>query len=483
LGASVERAFTGAGPICFATWPFGRIASRERSGRIAGEVEAQIAVPPNARRSLLSPAGNLAPHLERLPVLKVLQVRMLTSPRCEQVLAAILESAEDAILGIALDGSIEMWSRGAERLYGYTAAEVIGHSLMSLLPIYEVPAMEAVLAAARNEKIVDSETAERLHKLGSKLSVGVRRTILRDEQGMVTGILESGRPAHQKMEDTASETQLRLLVEQMPVLLWTTDQHLRITSNWGSGLQHSEIHAGNLVGKPVSEYLKCPDTNTAPVAHHYSALRGESVRFEYKRRDQVLEIRLEPLRSASWEIIGCIGVGLDITRRKRTEEQVRYQATHDALTGLVNYREFMDTLERELRRGERTHHSFTVLLLDLDGLKPINDELGHLTGNKALKRLADVMKGQCRATDLAARYGGDEFAVLLIDSDQGMAEHVAQRIEACVRDNHEGPPISVSIGMAAYPGDGRTAQDLLEAADQQLYGRKRRTQSRSATVG
>ncbi len=72
----------------------------------------------------------------------------------------------------------------------------------------------------------------------------------------------------------------------------------------------------------------------------------------------------------------------------------------------------MDTLERELRRAERSNHSFTVLLLDLDGLKPINDELGHLTGNKALTRLADVMKGQCRATDLAARYGGDEFSRL-----------------------------------------------------------------------
>ncbi len=187
---------------------------------------------------------------------------MLTNPRCEQVLEAILESAEDAILGIALDGSIELWSRGAERMYGYTSDEVRGQSLVALLPIYEVPAMEAVLAAARNQKIAESETVDRLHKLGSKLSVAVRRTIIRDEQGMVTGILETGRPVHQKVEDTASETQLRLLVEQMPVLLWTTDQHLRITSNWGSGLQHSEIHAGNLVGRSVSEYLKCPDTNT-----------------------------------------------------------------------------------------------------------------------------------------------------------------------------------------------------------------------------
>jgi len=408
---------------------------------------------------------------------------MLPSLRCEQVLAAILESAEDAIIGIALDGSIEMWSRGAERLYGYTAAEVTGLSMLSLLPIYEIPNSKAVLEAAREGKITESETVERLHKIGSKLSVAVKRTPMTDDQGVVTGILESGRALRLKAEDTPSETQLRLLVEQMPVLLWTTDLSLRITSNWGSGLQHSEINAGDLVGQTVSEYLKCDESNTTPKGHHYAALRGESVRFEYKRQDLMLEIQVEPLREPSGEIIGCIGVGLDITKRKRTEEQVRYQATHDALTGLSNYREFMDTLERELRRAERSHHSFTVLLLDLDDLKRVNDRQGHLVGNKALKRLAKVMKEQCRATDLAARYGGDEFAVVLIDSDQAMAAHVAQRIEACVRDDGEDPSISVSIGMAVYPGNGRTSNDLLEAADRQLYGRKKIGRSKNVTVG
>ena len=408
---------------------------------------------------------------------------MLPSPRCEQVLAAILESAEEAIIGIGLNGSIELWSRGAERLYGYTAAEVTGLSLVSLLPIYEGPLLQAVLEAAREGKTTDSETVERLHKTGSKLNVGVRRMAVRDQRGVITGILEVGRATRQKTEDTPSETQLRLLVEQMPVLLWTTDQSLRITSNWGSGLQHSDVHAGDLVGRTVAEYLKCQNTNTGPIAHHHAALRGESVHFEYKRRDRILEIHLDPLRAPSGEIIGCIGVGIDITVRKQSEELVRYQATHDALTGLANYREFMDTLERELRRAERGHHAFTVLLLDLDDLKHINDRLGHLAGNRALKRLAKVTKEQCRATDLAARYGGDEFAVVLIESDQGMAQQVAERIEAHVRDEQEEPRITVSIGMAIYPADGRTAHELLEAADRQLYRRKKLLQRRKVAAG
>ncbi len=408
---------------------------------------------------------------------------MQSNSQCEQMLAAILESADEAIVGMTLEGVIQLWSSGAERLYGYSAEEVTGQSLLAQLPIYEVPALQEVLQSVRDGKLLESETVERLHKFGSRINVAVRRSVVRDEHGAATSILESGRAIRHTVSDIPLDRQLRQVVEQMPLLLWTTDQQLRITSNWGSGLQHSELQARELIGRPVSEYLKCAGTNMTPRSHHYAALRGESVQFDYKQQDRILEIHLEPLRSPSGEIVGCIGVGLDITQRKRTEEQIRYQATHDALTGLANYREFMDTVERELRRTERSHHSFAVLLLDLDGLKRINDRFGHLTGNRALKRLAVVMKGQCRATDLAARYGGDEFAVILIDSDHGMAQHVAQRIETCVRGGQEEPQISVTIGMAVYPTDGRTAQDLLEAADQQLYGRKKNTQNRKVAAG
>jgi predicted signal transduction protein with EAL and GGDEF domain len=146
--------------------------------------------------------------------------------------------------------------------------------------------------------------------------------------------------------------------------------------------------------------LKCQDPHAAPIAQHAEALRGVSSYFEYRHGNRHFAVHLSPLRAASGEIQGCVGAGIDITHRKKSEDQIRYQATHDALTGLANYREFMDTLETEVRRAKRRKHLFALLLLDLDELKAM--------GNRALKRLSEVIKDQSRATDLAARYGGDE---------------------------------------------------------------------------
>jgi diguanylate cyclase (GGDEF)-like protein len=288
----------------------------------------------------------------------------------------------------------------------------------------------------------------------------------------VTGILERARAHTACGADPLAERPLRAMIEQMPGLYWATDQNLLITSNWGKALASSNIPPDAFVGRSVCEFLGCADRHTTPIAEHYAALQGFTAQVEYTWKNCVLEIRLEPLRTASGEITGCLGLGMDITDRKKNEEQDHFQARHDALTGLANYREFMDRLEQEVRRAERSHHPFTVLLLDLDGLKRINDLHGHLAGNRALQRLAAVMSEHCRSTDLAVRFGGDEFALIMIDSDKGMAEHVAQRIENGLRTDQSKPPISVTIGIGIYPHDGRTAAELIEAADQQLYKHK-----------
>ena len=181
-------------------------------------------------------------------------------------------------------------------------------------------------------------------------------------------------------------------------------------------------------------------------------------------------------------VIGCIGVALDITVRKPTEEEIRYQATHDGLTGLANYREFVGDLEGEVRRADRSGHTFGLLLSDLDRLKMINDRLGLLAGNRALKLLALVMKDNSRATDISARYGGDEFAILLIDVGFQMSGEVANRIPDSLRGESTAIPLTVSIGAAVYSQDGSNAQELLEIADRRLYVDKKSALERFQAV-
>jgi len=394
---------------------------------------------------------------------------MLNPLRSELLLAALLESNDEAVLAIALDGTLQHWSRGAEMLYEYGANEILGEPLRRLVPLYETPGLEALLNKAQQGELMHWDSTERLTKNGMRVRIMAKRSAIRNESGKLIGVLERAQALECSGIEVPAEPQLRLVAEQIPALVWTTDKQLRITSNWGTGQPWSRIRPGGLIGRSVCDFLDCADRHAPPVAQHYEAIQGVPSRFEYTRKDRSYEVQVSPLRSASAEIVGCIGMRLDVTDRKKSEEEMRYQATHDALTGLANYREFIDKVENEVRRTERNLRQFTLLLLDLDNLKGINDRLGHLAGNRALKRLAAVLKEQCRGTDLAARYGGDEFGVVLIDSDMRMAEQVAHRIEERMQNDAEAPPLSVSIGIGLYPEDGRNAQELLEKTDRQLY--------------
>jgi len=158
----------------------------------------------------------------------------------------------------------------------------------------------------------------------------------------------------------------------------------------------------------------------------------------------------------------------------RLFEQVRSMAVSDSLTGLANYRRLISVLEAELDRSRRTQRPFSIVLLDMDGLKIINDQYGHLTGSRALVRIGKILRNHSRAIDTAARYGGDEFALVLPEAAKDIASRVVSRIRERLSGEPEHPALSVSAGVAAFPEDGDTPEKLLGAADRALYAMKNR---------
>ena len=188
----------------------------------------------------------------------------------------------------------------------------------------------------------------------------------------------------------------------------------------------------------------------------------------FSRESQITSLLLLQVFVGSMAVLSLV-FAAEVTEHKRSEERVRQLAVSDPLTGLANYRRLLNAIELEIKRYGRTGRSFAVLLLDLDRLKKINDAHGHLVGSRALCRVATILRIHCRSIDIPARYGGDEFVLILPETESAAAAQVAQRVSEQVNSDGDEPSISVSIGIAVYPQDGKTIDELFVAADRALY--------------
>jgi diguanylate cyclase (GGDEF)-like protein/PAS domain S-box-containing protein len=225
----------------------------------------------------------------------------------------------------------------------------------------------------------------------------------------------------------------------------------------------------------------------SPLSGRCETMGIEPVETEWKKKNgTTLKVRISArgVYDDHGHFAGREIIAVDITAQRTLEEQLRHQASSDSLTGLANHRRLFEALHAEICRSQRTEREFSLLLLDLDGLKEINDRNGHPAGDRALCRLARVLADSCRSVDTAARQGGDEFALVLPETGIAAATLVGQRICSVLAEDAEEPKLSVSVGIASFPKEADTIGTLIYAADRALYAmkEKRPRGARSAHV-
>jgi two-component system, cell cycle response regulator len=222
---------------------------------------------------------------------------------------------------------------------------------------------------------------------------------------------------------------------------------------------------------PLHELLRAAELSEAPV--HVVPLRGEEADAGLLC---LLDAPAEGDALAQLAIVGAhAGVALRNAERYR---RARDRAFVDDTTDVYNARYLLEALDRDLRRAERYGNELSILFIDLDRFKLVNDNHGHLVGSSVLRQLSRLLTQSVRQVDTVARYGGDEFTILLADTGERGARVIAERIRKWVADyafeadNGSTLRLACSIGLATYPAHGRTREALLDAADKAMYRAK-----------
>ncbi|HZU61580.1 MAG TPA: EAL domain-containing protein [Solirubrobacteraceae bacterium] len=276
---------------------------------------------------------------------------------------------------------------------------------------------------------------------------------------------------------------LSRVVESSDDAIITKTRDGRITS-WNGGAERLyQYTAQEAIGQPIT-IIQPPDRAEEGRQILRQVFAGESLdHFETERvrkdgRRIIVSLTISPVRDSAGRIISAAVLGRDITERRQYEERLRYLADHDQLTGLFNRRRFDEELKREFARAGRYHSPGAVISIDLDNFKAINDSAGHAAGDVVLVAVAQAMRERFRETDVIARMGGDEFAVLLENVEMDGARRAAEDLLAALRaarPMYGGKvwQLQTSIGVATFQPDEATAGEVQIFADLAMYAAKR----------
>ena len=418
---------------------------------------------------------NLATHRRRMIRILVIDDDLSRVELCLQE----LKRAQFAIAADVVQTPTEFSDRLHREAYDVVLADVAlrdwtGLQALALLQKQEQEIPFILITTPLESEIVDefmkkgaSDCVDRtrLVRLPLAVAIAVERTTLREEQDRTEKALRHSQAHYRALVENPTYGICRFEVNGRFL-----DVNEALVTMLGYRSKE-ELMAANL----ATDIIRDPVERAQLFDSYLQTGHVELIEVEWKRKDgSPMKVRLSGRQVGSDDGApeGCEIIVEDVTAQRASEDHLRHLAATDALTGLANYRRLSEVLESEIRRSDRTGRAFAVLVFDLDGMKQINDRHGHLAGNRALCRLADIFRFSCRSIDTAARYGGDEFAIILPETGAKEADLVMRRIRERLTNDREEPVLSTSVGLAVYPEDGGTIESLLQTADCALYKMK-----------
>jgi diguanylate cyclase (GGDEF)-like protein/PAS domain S-box-containing protein len=408
----------------------------------------------------------------------------------------------DVIVRAGRDGRVTFLNDAACEFFGGTREELLGVKHTDYVHPEDIePTAQIIREAAATKELVRHFVNRMITPMGTRV-VEWNGYALLDEDGQYAGFQATGRDISERkqMEEALreSEARYRLLAENASDHVWTIDLGLRYTYVSPSvtrmrGYTVEEVMRGGVAQALTPASLEIARKILAEElaedrSEQKDPFRSRPLEVEMNCRDGSTiwtEVKVTFLRDPDGHPVGILGVTRDISERKRAEEErerlhteLEVRAITDGLTGLYNHAHFYQRLAEELERSKRYNHGFAVVMMDVDNFKLFNDSYGHQAGDEMLRLIADGIRSGLRRSDLAFRYGGDEFAAILPHADSKKAQVVFNRINRRITkslkqmDDGAIANLALSAGVAHFPDDGSTADDLVKAADAALYSTK-----------
>ena len=394
--------------------------------------------------------------------------------------AQILQYVNESVVSMDLAGFITGWNRSAERLFGYSAAEVMGRNVLFLYADEneeDISFEDVFLNSGGREMEV-----RRRKKNGEVFWAHLQLSLLKDDNGQPNGLIGF---LSDVTERRNADEQLRLharIFEQSDEAILITDAQEKIVSVNPAFTRITGYSAAEVAGETPRK-LRSGRHDAAFFQSMWQRLldtgywQGEV--WDRRKDGEIYPtwLSIGSVRNSADEITHYFSIFTDITDRKRAEGRMHHLAYFDALTGLPNRMQFSRLADQALMSSRRKESFGAVLFIDLNRFKPINDTLGHEAGDKVLQETATRLRACVRGADVVCRLGGDEFVVGLFEiANREHAASVAQKLLATLDDPIviEGRELKLgaAIGISIYPEDGMSTETLLRQADIAMYRAK-----------